>query len=99
MIEYKELPLEGKKIYCSNKFNKLLDEENLIINNWIKEQKCECINKLKQGKILNCEHIKKEIKNILDKRLNQIVKLNEEVLNEELKIYKEEINNVVEWEK
>ena len=43
-------------------FEKLHERMSYLKENWIENNKCECVNKLLKGKSLRCEHIKEVIK-------------------------------------
>ena len=47
---------------CNFKLNKLKEEYRKFRTNWIKNEKCECVLKLRKEDTLNCEHIKGALK-------------------------------------
>lgn len=44
------------------KLNKLKEDYRNLRNEWVKKQKCSCVLKLRKEDILDCKHIKKELK-------------------------------------
>lgn len=61
-INYFQIPEERLGVLLDLEFKRLWNQRTKIKDNWIKNNKCICVGKLKQGKVLRCEHIKKEIK-------------------------------------
>lgn len=59
-INYFLIPEERLGVLIDSEFRELHRIERKIKEDWIKKNKCDCVKKLKQGKVLRCEHIKKE---------------------------------------
>lgn len=101
MIKYEELPMKGKRIFLQNEFNKILDEQIIFTDDWIEHKRCDCVDKIKEGKILNCQCVRDAIIINFGKQTDKIVKLSEELNKEELDIRRKEINynnRMREWD-
>ena len=59
-INYFQIPEERLGVLIDFQFKELHKIEREVKNYWIKNSKCSCVKQLKQGKVLRCEHIKKE---------------------------------------
>ena len=62
IASYFQMPEARLSLLLDMDFNKVCDIEREIESKWIKEKKCSCVNNLKAGRVLDCEHINKEIK-------------------------------------
>ena len=51
-------------------FEKAFKRQVKIKNDWIKNKRCNCVENLKKGKVLRCEHIKKRLEE--DRELQEI---------------------------
>jgi len=58
---YFQLPQERLGVLLDLDFEKRFIIEKEIEKDWIKNKKCGCVEKLKEGQILICLHIKNEI--------------------------------------
>lgn len=59
-INYFLIPEERLGTLIDYGFKELHELEKNIREDWIKNNKCECVRHLSNGKVLRCEHIKKE---------------------------------------
>lgn len=62
ILSYLKMPEIGLSLLLDRDFNKVCDIEREIEFKWIKEKRCSCVSTLKAGRVLDCEHINKEIK-------------------------------------
>lgn len=54
------IPEERLGVLIDFEFKELHRIEKEIKEDWVKNNKCDCVKDLKSGKVLRCEHIKKE---------------------------------------
>ena len=59
-INYFQIPEERLGVLVDFGFKELHEIEREVKKDWIKKNRCVCVKELKQGKVLRCEHIKKE---------------------------------------
>jgi hypothetical protein len=85
-----DLPTEAKRIYANTLLNELINKENEIALEWVQHKKCECVDKVLEGHTLNCEHLNNEIKQRTKEMKDYTLKINREVLNEELIILRKQ---------
>lgn len=57
---YFQIPEGRLGILIDFEFKELHQIEGKIKKNWIKNKSCDCVENLMSGKVLRCEHIKKE---------------------------------------
>ena len=61
LINYFKISTERLGVLLDLDFKKRFRIEKKIEKDWIKNKKCECVEKLKDEDMLICPHIKKEI--------------------------------------
>jgi hypothetical protein len=59
-LNYFSIPEENLGVLIDFEFKELHKIEREIKEDWIKNNRCDCVKNLRVGKVLRCEHIKKE---------------------------------------
>jgi rRNA processing protein Krr1/Pno1 len=59
---YLQIPSERLGVLLDNDFNILHKIHKRTRAKWVRDKKCSCVNNLKEGRILICNHIEEEIK-------------------------------------
>lgn len=54
---YRSIPQERLGVLIDLDFQEFIEIQDNIEKKWIKEKRCSCVDKLKPGRIINCEHV------------------------------------------
>jgi hypothetical protein len=78
------LPIEVKKSFLDREFDKLIEKQKSIRNDWVRLNKCKCVGNIKKGKVLSCPHVEKEINQKIKQKKEKLSFQQLELLNKEL---------------